>query len=597
MKGTVVSSWVESCRKLFGNQVVNQALQANGLEAEHIFSPLEDIEDSVAKGVIDKVGSLVGKNHKDIWATMGEENIKTFSKNYPGFFRHESAYQFLKSMNDVHVIVMKRFKGAVPPILDVVPISSKEVHFIYRSKRGMSDYLAGLIKGVADYFNEKIEVEIISQSEGETVLKLGFEQEIQSTKKYRLNQLLSLGFIKSVSVKAAIINTIILTPTTLALSNDLKTSLVVGGLTLVVSYLSSKVLNRPQKMIMSQLELLSKRNFIESVHLRSRDEYELLMNEINEIKKNVQKDFIGFNAIVDELYTFNKSVSDISQTMQETSNDITDVLDEVAVAATTQAEDTEKAINVLNDSIHNVTRISDDGQNNKSQIEEAVEQIEDSFHNVEDTASKITAVLNEFSQIRKNSNELQENADNITQIVLIVSAIAKQINLLALNASIEAARAGEAGKGFTVVAEEVRKLSEETNNAVEQINGSLTSFVSSIGNVVEGIDVQYTVLETENTKLTGAVESSSKSNKRLKVVSDLMIQTSQELKVEADNISSLFDGIQNLAAIAEENSAATEEASSNVAIYVDQINELTEQIAVFDSMIKNFQEDLSNYEI
>jgi methyl-accepting chemotaxis protein len=76
-----------------------------------------------------------------------------------------------------------------------------------------------------------------------------------------------------------------------------------------------------------------------------------------------------------------------------------------------------------------------------------------------------------------------------------------------------------------------------------------------------------------------------------------MIQTSQELKVEADNISSLFDGIQNLAAIAEENSAATEEASSNVAIYVDQINELTEQIAVFDSMIKNFQEDLSNYEI
>ncbi len=597
MKGTVVSSWVESCRKLFGNQVVNQALQANGLEAEHIFSPLEDIEDSIAKGVIDKVGSLVGKNHKDIWATMGEENIKTFSKNYPGFFRHESAYQFLKSMNDVHVIVMKRFKGAVPPILDVVPISSKEVHFIYRSKRGMSDYLAGLIKGVADYFNEKIEVEIISQSEGETVLKLGFEQEIQSTKKYRLNQLLSLGFIKSVSVKAAIINTIILTPATLALSNDLKTSLIVGGLTLVVSYFSSKVLNRPQKMIMSQLELLSKRNFIESVHLRSRDEYELLMNEINEIKKNVQKDFIGFNAIVDELYTFNKSVSDISQTMQETSNDITDVLDEVAVAATTQAEDTEKAINVLNDSIHNVTRISDDGQNNKGQIEEAVEQIEDSFHNVEDTASKITAVLNEFNQIRKNSNELQENADNITQIVLIVSAIAKQINLLALNASIEAARAGEAGKGFTVVAEEVRKLSEETNNAVEQINGSLTSFVSSIGNVVEGIDVQYTVLETENTKLTGAVESSSKSNKRLKVVSDLMIQTSQELKVEADNISSLFDGIQNLAAIAEENSAATEEASSNVAIYVDQINELTEQIAVFDSMIKNFQEDLSNYEI
>lgn len=592
-----MSSWVQSCRKLYGDQVVNQALNTNGLDTEHIFSPLEDVDDNVAKGIVDKVGSLVGKNHKEIWGAMGEENIKTFSKNYPGFFRHESAYQFLKSMNDVHVIVMKRFKGAVPPILDVVPISTNTVHFIYRSKRGMGDYLAGLVKGVADYFHEKIDVEVISQNEQETVLKLGFQNEIQYTKKYRINQLLSFGVLKSVAVKTSIINTVFVGAGSFVITQNVVNTLILSAITLSISFLSTKLLNRPRKLIMSQLNMLSNRDFIESTNIRTGDEYEVLMEELNKIKRNVQKDFIGFNAIVDEMYTFNKSVSDISQTMQQTSNDITDVLDEVAVAATTQAEDTEKAINVLNDSIRSVTRISDDGQKNKSQIEEAVERIEDSFRNVEETASKITAVLKEFSGIRTNSNELKENADNITQIVLIVSSIAKQINLLALNASIEAARAGEAGKGFTVVAEEVRKLSEETNDAVGQINDSLTSFISSIGNVVEGIDVQYTVLETENTKLTGAVENSSKSNKRLKVVSDLMIKTSQELKVEADNISSLFDGIQNLAAIAEENSAATEEASSNVAIYVDQINELTDQISVFDAMIKNFQDDLSNYKI
>jgi len=166
-----------------------------------------------------------------------------------------------------------------------------------------------------------------------------------------------------------------------------------------------------------------------------------------------------------------------------------------------------------------------------------------------------------------------------------------------LNASIEAARAGEAGRGFAVVAEEVRKLSEETNHAVQQINSSLTSFVSSVGDVVEGIETQYSVLETENANLTGAVQTSSQSNENLKGVSSLMIKTSQELQLEADNISSLFDNIQNLAAIAEENSAATEEASSNVAVYVDQIGELTDQISVFDLMIKNFQEDLSKYHI
>lgn len=597
MKGTVVSSWVESCRKLFGDSIVNNALQAHGLSSDHIFTPLEDVEDRIAQGIVDHIGNASGKSHKDIWFTMGEENVKTFSKNYPGFFRHESAYQFLKSMNDVHIIVMKRFKGAVPPVLDVVPVSSHEIIFTYRSKRGMIDYLTGLISGVAKFFKEDIKVEVQSKQETETKLKLTFEKEIQYTKKYRLNQFFSFGIFKNTAAKTAILNTVIITALAFVLSAGTLKSCIIGGATLVISLLSSSLFHRPQKLIRNELEKLSRRNFVESVVLKSKDEYEIMMESINEIKRSVQKDFIGFNAIVDELYTFNKSVSDIAHTMQNTSNDITTVLDQVAGAAITQAEDTENAITVLDGSIQNVTGISNDGQKNKGQIEEAVVGIEDSFQNVKSTASQITAVLHKFSEIRKSSNALKDNADDITQIVLIVAAIAKQINLLALNASIEAARAGEAGKGFTVVAEEVRKLSEETNNAVNQINDSLTTFVSSINEVVEGIDVQYDVLELENTKLTDAVTSSSHTNERLKVVSDLMIQNSQDLKLEADNISNLFDGIQSLAAIAEENSASTQEANSNVTVYVEQINELTRQISVFESMVKNFQEDLSNYAI
>ncbi|HOO28569.1 MAG TPA: chemotaxis protein, partial [Lachnospiraceae bacterium] len=123
----------------------------------------------------------------------------------------------------------------------------------------------------------------------------------------------------------------------------------------------------------------------------------------------------------------------------------------------------------------------------------------------------------------------------------------------------------------------------------------LTGFVLNLDEVVVGIDAQYSILETENASLTEAVNNSSNSNNNLKGVSELLIKTSQDLKTEAEHISSLFDNIQNLAAIAEENSAATEEASSNVAIYVDQISELSKQISVFDSMIKLFQEELKKY--
>lgn len=597
MKGTVVSSWMESCRRLFGDDIVNHVLESYDYSKDHLFTPLEDVEDAVATGLVDNIGNKVGKNHKEIWGIMGEENIKTFSKNYPGFFRHESAYQFLKSMNDVHIIVMKRIKGSVPPILDMTPISAHEALFVYRSKRGLEDYLNGLINGVSNYFKEPIKVEILNHMPDEVQMKLTFEHEIQSNKHYRLNKILSLGLIKNTTFKISILSTLLTGAVSGLLLADPVKALIVSGITFAATLFSTSMIKRPEKLIVNDLKNLLERKFTETQHIHSMDEYEMLMEQLNDVKKVVQKDFIGFNSIVDEMYTFNSSLSDIAVTMQNTSNDITDVLDEVAVAATTQAEDTEKVVTVLNDNISKVTRISDESQKNKLEIEDAVVSIENSFTHVQNTASKINTVLTDFGEIKNNSNELQSNVNNITEVTSIVSGIANQINLLALNASIEAARAGEAGKGFAVVAEEVRKLSEETNHAVEEINSSLTNFVSSVEEVVAGIDRQYSVLETENSSLTDAVQVSNKSNKNLKHVSGLMVQTSQELKVEADNISSLFDNIQNLAAIAEENSAATEEASSSVTIYVNQINELTEQISVFDEMIKSFQEDLNKYSV
>ncbi len=597
MKGTVVSSWIESCRKLFGDKIVNEALTAHQLPVDRVFTPLEDVKDDIATGIIDHIGDAVGKNHKEIWGTMGQENIKTFSKNYPGFFRHESAYQFLKSMNDVHVIVMKRFKGATPPLLDVKPISSHSILFTYRSKRGLEDYLMGLIQGVSEYFKEKIAIVVLERTSSEIQMKLTFDKEIQFIKKYRLSQFLTFGIFKRLAFKMAFLNTIAIGLLSFFIVNHVAGSLLIAVGTFIVSMLSSILISRPLKVIKDEIIKLSQGHFVESFYIQSSDEYEELMNEINQLKKNVQKDFIDFNAIVDEMYTFNNTVTSIAMTMQNTSNDITEVLDEVSAAANTQAEDTEKVVSVLNDSINNLTEVSEESEGNKQKIEEAVLSIESSFTKVSNTASEINSILIEFSHIKNNSNELKDNADNITQIVSIVSGIAKQINLLALNASIEAARAGEAGRGFAVVAEEVRNLSEETNSAVEKINDSLTSFVSSIGTVVEGIDVQYEVLEKENTKLKTAVEVSSQSNENLSHVSGLMIKGSQELKKEADQITSLFANIENLAAIAEENSAATQEANSSVAVYVEHITELTEQITVFESMIKNFQVDLAKYKI
>lgn len=597
MKGTIVSAWIQTSRTLYGNDIVDKALDNNNVSRDKIFSPLEEVDDKLTFKLIESIAQNANKKVSELWRVMGRENIRTFSRAYPGFFRHSSAYQFLRSMNDVHVIVMKRVPGAKPPILDMEPISSKEAYFTYRSKRGMVDYLQGMISGVSEFFKEDIQVEVISTENDGTKLKLRFENDIQYTKTYLFNKILSLGFIKSTKVKVALINTVLIGASSFVLTKNIIYALLLASISFIATIASGTIIHKPQELIKKELVKMSNKNFSEVVVLKTNDEYEKIMSEIHSIKDTIQKDFIGFNAIVDEMYTFNVEVSQIASTMHSTSDDIGTIINEVALAASTQAEDTEHSIYILNDNVKNVNVISDEEQDNKNHIIEAVTKIESSFSNVEITAEKINNVLNSFSEIRTNSIELKEKAQDITNIVSLVSAISGQTNLLALNASIEAARAGEAGKGFAVVAEEVRKLSEETNSAVEQINASLSDFIPRIEDVVGSIDSQYIVLEKENKNLSTAVDISSQSNKRIKVVSDIMVKTSQRLKEEVDSISNLFEKIESLAAIAEENSASSQEASSSIALYIEQIKELMNQINVFDAMIKGFKEDLNKYRV
>ena len=565
------------------------------MKPDHIFSPLEDVDDSMALGMVEYLGQKTGNSHEQIWEIMGRENIRTFAKFYPGFFRHENAYHFLKSMNDVHVIVMKRFKGATPPALDMTPIDSHKAQLVYRSKRQLGDYLKGLLKGVFEHFNEKVDVKIISQNGPELKLELTFEKPISYTKNYKLNKVLSLGFIKNNVAKTSLFTMLGVGVASFASFGFGWEPAVVTLVSGIVPAVLGSLFARPVKELREEIEDLKKRRFITHMILESGDEYEELAGEISHVKEVVQKDFIDFNAVVDEMYGFNHSLGEISGNMRSTSDNIKGIMGKITDDTSRQASETERLVNVLNGSVHNITEISEESQDNRVKIEDAMKGIEESFAGVKKTASEINGVLDGLGTIRESGAELQNDADKMVQIVSIVSGIASQINLLALNASIEAARAGEAGKGFAVVAEEVRKLSVETDKAVEEINNNLTGFVSNMKEVVSGIDNQYQVLAAENESLDKAVETSQVSNDNLQAVSVLMIDNSKKLNDEAESITELFENIQTLTSIADENSSAVSEVNGSVGLYVEQIKELSHQIGVFDTMIEEFKNRLSKY--
>lgn len=602
MKGTAVATWIKTCRKIYGDQVVNPSLSGAGFKENVTFSPLVDVEDSMISTFVQNVASKTNNKVDDVWYAIGIDNVLTFSANYPAFFRHDRAFQFLSSMNTVHQIVRKRFSGAQPPVLDMVSIGGNKARFTYRSKRGMFPYFKGLLVGVAQHFKEKIDVEVIRQETTELELELTFEYETEVKKDYNFNRILSLGFIKSVSLKTAIltslISLVVFTPITIVTDFIAMPGLIMGIVgSGIFAYISSKIMNRPLKFMYSELETLQQRNFASRTTVTSGDRYDEIYEGLNKLKENISDDFVSFNNMADEMNTFSDELAEISKEMSFTSDEISDVVEQLAYAATNQAEETENSIYLLNENIQQVKTITLEEMSNKDELEKSVIKIAESFDDVEKTASEINSILSKFEIVKENGIKLKVSAENITHIVSLVSAISQQTNLLALNASIEAARAGEAGKGFAVVADEVRKLSEATNDAVEKINGSLGVFVGEIGNLVEDVDEQYSVLANENVQLSNAVEESSDAKKNIQKVALTMVETSKKLESETEAISRVFTNMESLAAIAEENSASAEQVSANVSTYTEQIKQLSEQIDVFKELTKEFSDELEVYKI
>jgi methyl-accepting chemotaxis protein len=283
--------------------------------------------------------------------------------------------------------------------------------------------------------------------------------------------------------------------------------------------------------------------------------------------------------------------------MSSTSNDISGVVEQVADGAVNQAENTESVASILNENISNLKSIVDNENNNKSELEKAIDKINNSYENVNSTSNNILNTLESFQQVKDKGSELQSKAINITNIVSIVSGISEQTNLLALNASIEAARAGEQGKGFAVVAEEIRKLAEQSQDAVEEINSNLNKFVEEIKELVYKIESQFNVLQSETTNLEEVRHINYEATTSISSVASSMIETINELTKESDSISGVYDNVESLAAIAEENSASSEEVSANISNYTNEIKKLVKGIGEFKGITEVFKNDLEKYKI
>ncbi len=186
------------------------------------------------------------------------------------------------------------------------------------------------------------------------------------------------------------------------------------------------------------------------------------------------------------------------------------------------------------------------------------------------------ATTQAVAEINRLINQASADTNKIVTAGETIRSIASQTSLLTLNAAIEASRGGEAGRGFAVIADEIRSLSGETNNYVEEIQKITEGLTASVVNSIDGLQKVNTALEDEIEgikNMDDVLDEIHGSTVSTQECIDRLNESGDTILAQATNIKDLMD---NLYAVNEETAANTSESSSNMQQQTDYINSIVE---------------------